>query len=165
MVSGPPAADKERMTPEQQSPSPRHWTQKIPRHVANVQRVVIVAVLVLLLVLLGVMIVRLGWLLVTELFGTPLAQLSVDQLLNLFGFVLLVLIGVELVESVQLFLTDAHVHVEFVILIALTAICRKIITIDLSAAPALTLVGIAALVVTLAGAYYLLKGRRPAAPE
>ena len=72
---------------------------------------------------------------------------------------------IAVVESVQLFLTDAHVHVEFVILIALTAICRKIITIDLAAAPALTLVGIAALVVTLAGAYYLLKGRRPAPPE
>lgn len=153
------------MTPQQQSPSPRHWTQKIPHHVANVQRAVIVLMLALLLVLLGVMVVRLGWLLVTELFGTPLAQLSVDQLLNLFGFVLLVLIGVELVESVQLFLTDAHVHVEFVILIALTAICRKIITLDLTAAPALTLVGIAALVATLAGAYFLLKGRRPAQPE
>jgi len=153
------------MTPQQQSPSPRHWTQKIPRHVANVQRAVIVLVLVLLLVLLGVMVVRLGWLLATELFGTPLARLSVDQLLNLFGFVLLVLIGVELVESVQLFLTDAHVHVEFVILIALTAICRKIITIDLAATPALTLVGIAALVVTLAGAYFLLKGKRSAQPE
>ena len=152
------------MTP-QQSPPPHHWTQQIPRHVANVQRAVIVLVLVLLLVLLGVMVVRLGWLLVTELFGAPLAQLSVDQLLNLFGFVLLVLIGVELVESVQLFLTDAHVHVEFVILIALTAICRKIITIDLAATPALTLVGIAALVVTLAGAYFLLKGKRPAQPD
>ena len=37
-------------------------------------------------------------------------------------------------------LTDAHVHVhvEFVILIALTAICRKIIILDLTAAPALT---------------------------
>ena len=97
------------MTPQQQSPSPRHWTQKIPHHVANVQRVVIILVLALLLVLLGVMIVRLGWLLVTELFGTPLAELSVDQLLNLFGFVLLVLIGVELVESAILSLADLAV--------------------------------------------------------
>ncbi len=137
----------------------------MPRHVANVQRVVVGVVLVLLLVLLGVMIVRLGWLLVVELFGTPISELSVDQLLNLFGFVLLVLIGVELVESVQLFLTDAHVHVEFVILIALIAISRKIIILDLGGTSALTLVGIAALVVALAGAYYLVKGRRPADAE
>lgn len=132
---------------------------------ANVQRVVVAMVLVLLLVLLGVMIVRLGWLLAVELFGTPVSELSVDQLLNLFGFVLLVLIGVELVESVQLFLTDAHVHVEFVILIALIAISRKIIILDLTSTSALTLVGIAALVVALAGGYFLVKGRRPAERE
>ena len=75
---------------------------------------------------------------------------------------LLVLIGVELVESVQLFLHDAHVHVEFLILIALIAISRKIIILDLTGTSALTLLGIAALVVALAGAYYLVKGRRPA---
>ena len=149
----------------EQGPERQHWVQRLPPHVANVQRVIVGVVLVLLLVLLGVMIVRLGWLLAVELFGTPIAELSVDQLLNLFGFVLLVLIGVELVESVQLFLTDAHVHVEFVILIALIAISRKIIILDLTGTSALTLLGIAALVVALAGAYFLIKGRKPAGPE
>lgn len=129
---------------------------------ANVQRVIVAVVLVMLVVLLAVMIVRLGWLLAVELFGTPLAELSVDQLLNLFGFVLLVLIGVELVESVQLFLTDAHVHVEFVILIAIS---RKIIILDLANTSAVSLLGIAALVIALAAGYFLIKGRRPAGPE
>lgn len=136
-----------------------HWTGEIPRYVANVQRVVVVLVLVLVLALLAVMIVRLGWLLVVELLGTPVAQLTADQILGLFSFVLLVLIGVELVEAVQLFLSDAHVHVEFLILIALTAVCRKIIILDVATASALTLVGLAALVVTLAGAFFLIKGR------
>lgn len=127
---------------------------------ANVQRVVVVLVLVLVLALLAFMIVRLGWLIGVELLGTPIAELSADQILGLFSFVLLVLIGVELVEAVQLFLTDAHVHVEFLILIALTAVCRKIIILDVAAASAITLVGLAALVVTLAGAYFLIKGRQ-----
>ena len=78
---------------------------------------------------------------------------------------LLVLIGVELVESVQLFLTDAHVHVEFVILIALIAISRKIIILDLANTSALSLLGIAALVIALAAGYFLIKGRRPAGTE
>jgi len=105
-----------------------------------------------------VMIARLGWLLGVELLGTPIAQLTADQMLNIFSFVLLVLIGVELVEAVQLFLADAHVHVEFLILIALTAICRKILILDPTKTSALTLVGIAALVVALAGAYFVIKG-------
>ena len=149
----------------EQGPAQRHWAQRLPPHVANVQRIIVAVVLVMLVVLLAVMIVRLGWLLAVELFGTPLSELSVDQLLNLFGFVLLVLIGVELVESVQLFLTDAHVHVEFVILIALIAVSRKIIILDLGNTSALSLLGIAALVLALAAGYFLVKGRRPAAPE
>lgn len=144
---------------------PSRWTGDIPRYVANVQRVVVVLVLVLVLALLAFMIVRLGWLIGVELLGTPIAELSADQILGLFSFVLLVLIGVELVEAVQLFLTDAHVHVEFLILIALTAVCRKIIILDVAAASAITLVGLAALVVTLAGAYFLIKGRQTAGAE
>lgn len=138
-----------------------HWTHEIPRYVANIQRVVVVLVLMIVLALLGVMIARLGWLLGVELLSTPIAQLTADQFLSLFSFMLLVLIGVELVEAVQLFLSDAHVHVEFLILIALTAICRKILILDVTKAPALTLVGIAALVVALAGAYFLIRGRLP----
>ena len=141
---------------------PEHsWTHAIPRYVVNLQRIVVVLVLVLVLALLGVMIARLGWLLGVELLGTPIAELTADQFLSLFSFMLLVLIGVELVEAVQLFLSDAHVHVEFLILIALTAICRKILILDPTKASALTLVGIAALVVALAGAYFLIRGRLP----
>ena len=109
------------------------------------QRIVVVLVLVLVLALLG----------------TPIAQLTADHFLSLFSFMLLVLIGVELVEAVQLFLSDAHVHVEFLILIALTAICRKILILDPAKASALTLIGIAALVVALASAYFLIRGRLP----
>ena len=141
--------------------SERPWTHAIPRYVANVQRVVVILVLALVLALLGVMIVRLGWLLGVELLGTPIAQLTADHFLSLFSFMLLVLIGVDLVEAVQLFLSDAHVHVEFLILIALTAICRKILILDPTKASALTLIGIAALVVALAGAYFLIRGRLP----
>ena len=148
------------MTPES-APSERPWTHAIPRYVANLQRIVVVLVLVLVLALLGVMIARLGWLLGVELLGTPIAQLTAEHFLSLFSFMLLVLIGVELVEAVQLFLSDAHVHVEFLILIALTAICRKILILDPTKASALTLIGIAALVVALAGAYFLIRGRLP----
>ena len=111
--------------------SERPWTHAIPRYVVNLQRIVVVLVLVLVLALLGVMIARLGWLLGVELLGTPIAELT------------------------------AHVHVEFLILIALTAICRKILILDPTKASALTLVGIAALVVALAGAYFLIRGRLP----
>ena len=135
------------------------WTKQIPRYVGNLQRFIVVLILALVLILVGVLIARLGWLIVSDLLQTPIAQLAADQFLNLFSFVLLVLIGVELIESVQLFLADAHVHVEFLILIALTAICRKIIIMEVTKEDPLTLMGIAALVISLAAAYFLIKGR------
>jgi len=139
----------------------RSWVDSIPRYVDVVQRTVVILVLLLVVALLGVMIARLGWQLGVELLGTPIAQLSSDQFLGLLSFMLLVLIGVELVEAVQLFLADHHVHVEFLILIALTAICRKILILEPTKESAFTLVGIAALVVALAGAYFLIRGRLP----
>ena len=145
-------------------PPPSQWTKQIPRYVDNLQRFIVVLILALVLILVAVVFARLGWLIVTDLLRTPIAQMSAAQFLNLFSFVLLVLIGVELIESVQLFLADAHVHVEFLILIALTAICRKIIIMEVTKESPLTLIGIAALVITLAGAYFLIKSRQPDAP-
>lgn len=83
--------------------------------------------------------------------------LDINELLNIFGFFLLVLIGLELLASVKMYLEDDVVHVELVMLIALIAVSRKIIVIDYGKIDGLTVVGIAALVLVLSVGYYLMK--------
>jgi uncharacterized membrane protein (DUF373 family) len=49
------------------------------------------------------------------------------------------------------------VHVEVVLMVALIAIARKVIILDLEKLPSLALLGIAALILTIAAAYFLVK--------
>jgi uncharacterized membrane protein (DUF373 family) len=70
---------------------------------------------------------------------------------------MLVLIGVELLETIKAYLVEGVVHVEIVLEVALIAVARKVIILDLEKYGSLTLVGIAALVLALAIASYAVK--------
>lgn len=85
---------------------------------------------------------------------------GVDQLMGMFGGVLIILIGIELAESMHAYLHDHIIHVELVIEIAMIAIARKIIILDVKHTEPLVLFGIAAILVALAIAFYLEKRGR-----
>ncbi len=87
--------------------------------------------------------------------------LALDELFEVFGVFLIVLIAIELMASVYMYMMDKAVHAEMMLLIAITALTRKIVVIDLEAKAGdpLYLVGLAALLGTLIGGYYLV--RRP----
>lgn len=70
-----------------------------------------------------------------------------------FAGVLLVLIGLELVDTVRAYRHGHGVRVEVVLIVALIALGRHIIQIDLDNESGFELVGIAALVVALVAGY------------
>jgi len=78
-------------------------------------------------------------------------------LLTAFEFFLLILIGLELLETIKAFLTDKRIHLEIVITLATIAIARKIIVIDVFNTDGLVLVGIGIIILSLAVGYYLVK--------
>jgi uncharacterized membrane protein (DUF373 family) len=75
-------------------------------------------------------------------------------MLELFGFFLLVLIGVELLTTLKVHVTDGVVHVEVVLEVALIAVAQKVIVLDATRVDALSLLALAALVLTLAAAFW-----------
>ena len=87
---------------------------------------------------------------------TPLL-LEQGELLGIFGYFLLVLIGVELLAVTSAYFNDKVIHVEVVIIIAIIAVARGIILVDTGNANALNMLGTAAIVITLCSGYYLLK--------
>ena len=103
---------------------------------------------------------ELGWLIVRDALTPPLFLLEIDELLELFGQFLLVLIGLELIHSVQVYIEQREYHLEAILAVALIAVARKIITLDAKALPEGTLLGIAALVMALVIGYYLLQRSR-----
>ena len=78
-----------------------------------------------------------------------------------FAGFLVILLGIELLETVKMYLTDHVIHVEVVFLVAMIAVGRHIIEIDYAHVQSSTLFGTAALVVALAAGYYLLKRSGP----
>ncbi|WP_375759298.1 phosphate-starvation-inducible PsiE family protein [Corallococcus exercitus] len=125
------------------------------------ERFVIVSIIVMMMVVLFLSTLELGWIILQDIITPPILLLEVDELLEIFGFVLLILIGVELLETIKAYLRDNVVHVEIVLEVALIAIARKVIVLDLSKYDGVSVLAIAALVVALAGALFLRTSRAP----
>lgn len=85
--------------------------------------------------------------------------LDLNELFEVFGMFLMVLIAIELMASVYMYMKDKSVHVEIMLLIAITALTRKVVVLDLESKgdPAMYMFGLAALLGTLVGGYYLVK--------
>jgi uncharacterized membrane protein (DUF373 family) len=89
--------------------------------------------------------------------------LGLEELFEVFGMFLIVLIAVELMASIYMYMMDKSVHVEMMLLIAVTALTRKVVVMDLEAKgdPAFYMLGLSALLGVLVGGYYLLKRAYP----
>jgi uncharacterized membrane protein (DUF373 family) len=132
----------------------------IERFVEQFERVVIMCLLVLLMGVIALAVIDLGWIIIEDIITPPVVLLAIDELLEIFGFFLLILIGLELLETVKVYLHTSTIRVEIVVEVALIAIARKIII--LKSEDGFLFIGIAAIVLALAGAIYLARRDRRA---
>jgi len=79
------------------------------------------------------------------------------ELLTIFGVFLLVLIGIEILDTIKAYITENKIHVEIIVLLAIIAVARQMILLDLSKFSDITLIGIGFVFISLAGGYYLIK--------
>jgi len=121
------------------------------------ERGIVHILIVMMMLVLLLATVELGWIIVRDIVTPPVILLEIGELLEIFGFFLLVLIGVELLETIKAYLVEQVIHVEIVLEVALIAIARKVIILDLEKYSELTLVGIAALILSIAAAVYAVK--------
>ena len=87
----------------------------------------------------------------------PRFVIDADGLMDLFSLLLVILIGLELLETVKAYLKDDIVHVEFIILVAIIAIARKVIVWDFNKFQVEELLSLAAMIVGLGITYFLIK--------
>jgi len=88
-------------------------------------------------------------------FSAPRFLVGVEELLGIFGQFLLVLLGFELLETVEAYLRDDAIHVEVVLIVALIALARKVIVVEAATAPGSTMLGMGALMLSIAASYWL----------
>jgi uncharacterized membrane protein (DUF373 family) len=97
---------------------------------------------------------HLGLLIAEEAWKPPRFFIPVQGLLEIFGYFLLVLIGVELLETLKAYVKKDAIHVRVVLEVALIAMARKVIIEEPNTVSSLTLFGIAALILALGVAFY-----------
>jgi len=74
---------------------------------------------------------------------------------------MLVVIGIELLETImKTYITKNQPHYEVVLSVAIIAIARKAIILDLKEVDSLSLFGIASIIIALTAGYYLMKRAR-----
>ena len=118
------------------------------------QRLIVFALAGMLAVVVLLSTVHLGVLIAQEVWTPPRFLIRVQGLLEIFGYFLLVLIGVELLETLKAYLKRDVIHVRVVLEVALIAMARKVIIAEPNLIPGMTLLGIAALILALAVAFY-----------
>lgn len=127
----------------------------------KLERVMIQALMIMMAIVLGLATLDLGWLIVKDITSPPYIFLSVGQLLDIFGLFMLVLIGIELLETImKTYLTQDQPHYEVVLSVAIIAIARKVIILDVKEIDSLSLIGIGCIVLALTAGYFLMKRSR-----
>ena len=117
------------------------------------------ALLVMIMVVVFVSTIELGWLVIKDLAKPPKFLLSIADLKEIFGFFLLVLIGVEFLETIKAYLVDNTIHVEIILEVALIAIARKVIILDMEKYDGFTTIAIGVLILAIAAAFYVVRKR------
>jgi uncharacterized membrane protein (DUF373 family) len=124
------------------------------------EQIVVVSLIAMMAIVILVATAELALIIYKDLSTPPYFIIEIDGLLQIFGFFLLILIGVELLETIKAYLEEHVIHVEIVLEVALIAIARKVIVLELKDYSGITLMAIAALVISLAIAFYLAKRGR-----
>jgi uncharacterized membrane protein (DUF373 family) len=119
------------------------------------------AILIILTALMGLLILlatlELIYILARDILSPPIMLLDTKEILSIFGYFLLILIGIELLETFKIYIQEHAINVQVVFLVAMIAIARKVIISDIDEIQNQTLIGIGFVIISLAGAYYLVK--------
>lgn len=121
------------------------------------ERVIMGSLILMMIVVILLSTIELARILVLDIITPPNYLLDFAELLDVFGFFMLILIGIELLETIRAYLNEHEVHVEIVLEVALIAVARKVVIVDVKEYSPGSLLAIAAIVLSLAGAYYLQK--------
>ena len=131
--------------------------ESVMKYLQKLELIVVRALIVMMALVVLFASLDLAWIIIRDLSTPPYLLFDVNRLLEIFGMFLLVLIGIELLESIRMYLDHKLVHVEVVMTVAIIAIARKVIILDVKELDGLKLIGIGVIIIALAGGYIFIK--------
>ena len=134
-----------------------NWNMK--KLINTFERTIIIFLSVLMGIIVVVSTIELAYVLFVAIFESQEEKslIGLENLFEIFGLFFNVLIGFELFETMKLFFKENVLHAELILLVALIAVSRKVILLDFKHIAPLELIGVALLIGTITGGYYLIK--------
>ena len=123
----------------------------------KLERLIANALMTLMGVVLIASVAELAYEIVIGLVRPPGLFLDVTELIDTFGTFLMVVIGLELMATMQMYLYEHKIHVEMMLMVAVTAVARKVVVLDTLKVEPLLILGVASLILALSGGYYLVR--------
>lgn len=121
------------------------------------EKVIVFSLLMLMMLSVLISTIELAIILYQQLMAPPVLLLNIDEMLEVFGFFLMVLIGLELLESIKAYLEEDRIHAEIVFLVAIVAVSRKVIILNYKIITPELLFGMAAIIIALGIGYFLVR--------
>lgn len=136
--------------------------EKFQSLVRSFERWTILILIAMMVLVIAAATVDLGYIIVHQMLVPPrYILLDPEEVVEVLGAFLMVLIALELLETVKIYLQEQVVHVEVVLSVAIVAIARKVIILDVKHLDPMIQFGIAAIIAaTCVGYYFLRKGMK-----
>lgn len=131
--------------------------QMLASYLDTFQKIIIAVLTALMALVVMLATLELVYIIALDILSPPFILLDANELLNIFGYFLLILIGIELLETFCIYLHERAINVQVVLLVAMIALARKVIILDAKEMQSLTLIGIGFIILALAAGYYLVK--------
>lgn len=123
----------------------------------KVEKTIAVALLGLMAIIVISATAEVAYVVATNIYRPPGFFIGVEDLFQVFGLFLMVLIGLELMTSIRDYLKDSRIHAELMLLVAMTAVTRKVVILDASAIDPMMMFGIGFIIIALAVGYFLVR--------
>ena len=121
------------------------------------ETILLIGILLALSVTLLLAFIDIAHVIYAKIMAPPAFIVDAQGLMELFSLILILLIGLELIETVKTYLEEGAVHVELVLLVAIIAIARKVVVWDFDKHSHTELYSLAVMVLALAVSYFLVK--------
>ena len=128
------------------------------KFLSRFEHFIVIVLLGMMVVVVSLATIELGVIIYQQMVSPPLYMLlNFGDLLKIFGFFFMILIGLELIETIKVYLSSEVIPVEIIFLVAIIAVTRKVIILDFKNLDPLTLIGMAAIIIALSVGYYTVK--------
>ncbi len=120
------------------------------------EKAIIIVLIIMMALVLLLATIDLGYVLLANILSPPVLLLDIKEILEIFGLFLLVLIGLELLETIKVYIAENIIRVQVVFMVALITIAREVIVMDIHKIQSLKMIAIGVIILSISIGYYII---------